>query len=189
MEALLGSQRIEDYALIGDTNTAALVSRDGSIDWFCAPRFDSPACLASLLGDEGNGHWSIRPAGEATRVSRRYRGETLVLETEFVTRSGTARLVDFMPPEAKYPRIVRIVEGVSGHVPMKMELTARFEYGSRIPWVHMAGTGIEFAAGPDALRLDFSVQVIPRGLTHGADFEVSKGLKLPFALFWHPSHE
>ena len=185
----MGSQRIEDYALIGDTNTAALVSRDGSIDWFCAPRFDSPACLASLLGDEGNGHWSIRPAGEATRVSRRYRGETLVLETEFVTRSGTARLVDFMPPEAKYPRIVRIVEGVSGHVPMKMELTARFEYGSRIPWVHRAGTGIEFAAGPDALRLDFSVQVIPRGLTHGADFEVSKGLKLPFALFWHPSHE
>jgi GH15 family glucan-1,4-alpha-glucosidase len=181
--------RIEDYALIGDTNTAALVGRDGSIDWFCSPRFDSPACLASLLGDEGNGHWSISPAGGASRVSRRYRGETLILETEFATRDGTARVIDFMPPEERFPRIVRVVEGVRGTVPMRMELAVRFDYGSRIPWVHRVGKGIEFAAGPDALRLDFEVEIVPRGLTHHADFEISEGQRIPFALCYHPSHE
>ncbi|MCL5735015.1 MAG: glycoside hydrolase family 15 protein [Actinobacteria bacterium] len=186
----MGNQRIEDYALIGDTNTAALVSREGSIDWLCAPRFDSAACFASLLGDAGNGYWAIHPVVQTRRLSRRYRGETLVLETEFVTREGTARVIDFMPPERRLPRIVRIVEGVSGQVRMGMELAVRFDYGSRVPWVHRVGRGIEFTAGPDALRLDFAgVDITPRGLRHEADFVISEGQRIPFALSWHPSHE
>ncbi len=182
------TRRIEDYALIGDTNTTALVNRNGSIDWFCAPRFDSPACFAALLGNHENGHWSIAPAGGIKSVARRYRGETLVLETEFSTESGTARVIDFMPPEERSPRIVRVVEGVKGCVPMRMELAVRFDYGVRVPWVHRVGNGIEFTAGPDALRLDHEVEVVPRELTHQADFPVREGERIPFALCWHPSH-
>ena len=116
----MDTPRIEDYALIGDTTTAALVGRDGSLDWFCAPRFDSGACFASLLGTNDNGHWSIHPKGTSRRVTRRYREETLILETEFETADGRVRLIDFMPPDSKSPHIARIVEGVVGRVPMSM---------------------------------------------------------------------
>jgi GH15 family glucan-1,4-alpha-glucosidase len=133
--------RIEDYAVIADTQTAALVSRDGSIDWLCLPRFDSGACFAALLGDERNGHWRIAPAGNVKRVQRRYQGDTLVLETEFETDEGVVRLVDFMVPRLEDPDVVRVVEGVRGRVPMRMELRIRFDYG------RLGATGRQGAAG------------------------------------------
>ena len=140
---------IEDYALIGDLETAALVSREGSIDWLCVPRFDSGAAFAALLGTSDNGHWTIRPAGDFRPVGRRYRGDTLVLETELETDTGVVRLIDFMPPRETNPDVVRIVEGVRGRVDMQMELVIRFDYGSIVPWVRnvdgtlvaIAGTG------------------------------------------------
>ena len=182
-------RHIDDYGLIGDTNTAALVHRNGSIDWFCSPRFDSGACFAALLGGRDNGLWSIRPQSPEWRTSRTYRDGTLILETEFETDTGRVRLLDFMPPETRRPRIVRIVEGVDGTVPMEMEFVVRFDYGSRIPWAHRVGKGLELAAGPNALRLDFEIDLFPSGLTHKAEFEVRRGRKIPFILSWHPSHE
>src|SRR5262245_50216495 len=122
--------RIEDYALIGDCHTAALVSRDGSIDWLCFPRFDSGACFAALLGDEENGHWRIAPVDEPTRVTRRYRDGTLILETTFETASGAVTLIDCMPPRSEEPDVVRIVVGKRGRVSMRMRLVIRFDYGS-----------------------------------------------------------
>ena len=181
--------RIEDYALIGDTSTAALVGRDGSIDWFCTPRFDSAACFAALLGTKDNGCWSISPQTRNRKVSRRYRGETLILETEFETAEGSVRLTDFMPPGMRSPHIVRIVEGLAGRVLMSMEFIVRFDYGSRVPWVRRVGKGIELVAGPDALRLDFTIDLTPRGLTHVAEFTVAKGQVVPFVLSCHYSHE
>src|SRR5690348_12092998 len=127
---------IEDYALIGDTHTAALVGRDGSIDWLCLPRFDSGAIFAALLGTEQHGRWLITPIGDVRAVRRRYRGDTMVLETEFETDEGSVRLVDFMPPRGETPDVVRIVEGVRGRVPMRMELRLRFDYGRVVPWVY-----------------------------------------------------
>ena len=127
--------RIEDYGLIGDLQTAALVSRHGCIDWLCLPRFDSGAIFAALLGDSENGHWTIQPEGEFHSPGRRYRGDTLVLETELETRTGAVRLIDFMPPRGKAPDVVRIVEGIRGRVDMRMELVLRFDYGSIVPWV------------------------------------------------------
>src|SRR5690349_9405851 len=118
----VASARIEDYAFLSDTQTGALVSRDGCIDWLCFPRFDSPACFASLVGKKENGHWSFRPEGEIEKVSRRYRGDTLILETEIETKTGAVRLIDFMPPRGTNPDIVRIVEGLRGEVRMKMEM-------------------------------------------------------------------
>src|SRR5688572_4579598 len=126
---------VEDYGLIGDLETAALVSREGAIDWLCVPRFDSGAVFAALLGTQENGHWTIRPAGELRSTRRRYRGDTLVLETELETAEGTVRLIDFMPPREIEPEVVRIVEGVRGRVEMEMELVLRFDYGSIVPWV------------------------------------------------------
>src|SRR5262249_47413401 len=133
------SARLEDYALIGDTETVALVERGGSIDWFCTPRFDSAACFAALLGDKRHGRWLLAPAGEIREIHRRYRPETLVLETEFVTRSGRARVIDCMPAREKAPQIVRVVEGLQGEVAMTMELVIRFDYGSVVPWVRTYG--------------------------------------------------
>ncbi len=127
------SRMIEDYALIGDLHTAALVARDGSIDWLCLPRFDSRACFAALLGEDRHGHWRIAPAEAGGRISRRYRPDTLILETEFVTGSGTVRLIDCMPPRSGDPVVARMIEGVSGTVEMRMTLAARFEYGSAHP--------------------------------------------------------
>ncbi|HVY62619.1 MAG TPA: trehalase-like domain-containing protein, partial [Planctomycetota bacterium] len=146
--------RIEDYALIGDNQSAALVGKDGSIDWFCVPRFDSGACFAALLGQARNGRWKIAPAGEVRAARRRYRDGTLVLETEFETADGVARVVDFMTPRDLYPDIVRIVEGVRGRVAMHMELVIRFDYGSIVPWLRRHPDGSHTAvAGPDALLL------------------------------------
>lgn len=181
--------RIEDYGLIGDTRTAALVGRDGSIDWFCAPRFDSAACFAALLGDRDNGHWRICPQGSSWHSTRRYRDDTLVLETDFVTPSGKARLIDFMPVGGEGPRLVRIVEGVRGQVPMALELAVRFDYGSRVPWARRVDGGLEFVAGPDALHFSFDVEMTARGFTHAAEFEVGRGQRMPFVLSWHPSHK
>ena len=144
---------IEDYALIGDTHTAALVSREGSIDWLCLPRFDSPACFAALLGDRSNGRWRLAPAGGVREVRRRYQGDTLVLETEWYTEDGVVRVVDCMPPRQSDPDVARVVEGIRGRVPMRMELTIRFDYGRVVPWVRQVGGHLQAIAGPDALAL------------------------------------
>src|SRR5205807_6191908 len=143
--------RIEDYALIGDLQTAALVGRDGSIDWACFPRFDSGACFAALLGTEEHGRWVIAPRSDSWETGRRYRPSTLVLETEWETDSGAVRLIDFMPPRGVAPDIVRIVEGLRGEVEMSSELVIRFDYGSTIPWVRRIDDGRIAVAGPDGL--------------------------------------
>src|SRR6266516_1011197 len=143
--------RIEDYALIGDLQTAALVSREGSVDWCCFPRFDSGACFAALLGTPEHGRWLLAPASRIRRSSRRYRDDTLILESIFETDEGTVRAIDFIPPRGKTPDIVRIVEGLDGSVPMRSELVIRFDYGRIVPWVRRVD-GIRLAvAGPDAL--------------------------------------
>src|SRR5262245_47955481 len=134
--------KIEDYALIGDTQTAALVGKNGSIDWLCLPHFDSGACFAALLGDPSNGRWLIAPKGKIRKVIRRYEPRTLVLVTEFVTDDGTVELIDCMPPRDLVPDLVRIVRGVRGQVEMSMELVIRFEYGSAVPWVSRAGDAL-----------------------------------------------
>jgi GH15 family glucan-1,4-alpha-glucosidase len=180
--------RIEDYALIGDCRTAALVSRDGSIDWLCAPRFDSGACFAALVGTADNGRWRIAPREEVQRVRRRYRAGTLVLETEFSTASGTVVVVDAMARNSDSPRVLRLVEGKEGQVPMHLELVIRFDYGSIVPWVRRLEEGLSAIAGPDKLRLHAGVEVRGEGLTTVADFTVSAGQRVPFQLAWHPSH-
>src|SRR3954465_11893195 len=142
--------KIEDYGFLSDTQTAALVGRDGSVDWLCFPRFDSGACFAALLGDRKNGRWLFAPKNEIKRLTRRYRGDTMILETEIETESGSVRLIDFMPPRGKNPDVVRIIEGVRGEVPITMELIIRFDYGQIVPWVRKAHGGLEAIAGPDA---------------------------------------
>jgi GH15 family glucan-1,4-alpha-glucosidase len=179
---------IEDYAVIGDTHTAALVSRQGSIDWLCLPRFDSPACFAALLGDQRHGRWLITPVGEVHDVQRRYRGDTLVLETEFRTEQGTVRLVDCMPPRQEDPDVARVVEGVHGRVRMRMELVIRFDYGSIVPWVRHRDNAIQAVAGPDSVWLRTPVPIEGRNLTTVAEFEVAEGERVPFMLTWHLSH-
>ena len=180
---------IEDYGLIGDLQTVALVSRHGCIDWMCVPRFDSGAIFASLLGNEENGHWTMQPQGDFRSPGRRYRGETLVLETEFETPSGAARLIDFMPPRGDAPDVVRIVEGVRGTVDMRMELALRFDYGSVVPWVrNMEGTLVGIA-GPDAVALRTPVELEGRNLRTYAEFTVREGERVPFVLTWFPSHQ
>lgn len=183
------SGRIEDYALIGDTRTAALVGANGSIDWFCAPRFDAPACFAALLGDERNGSWRIAPADESATSSRAYRDRTLVLETTFVTSSGSVRLIDCMVMGASTPRIRRIVEGISGSVAMKMDYAVRFDYGSIVPWVRRLDGGLLAVAGPDALFLDSDVEPVPDGERHVAAFDVGPGTRFVFELAYFASFE
>jgi GH15 family glucan-1,4-alpha-glucosidase len=180
---------IEDYALIGDLETAALVSREGAVDWLCFPRFDSGALFAALLGTEENGHWTIQPQGEFRPRGRRYRGETLVLETDFETDTGAVRLVDFMPPRETAPDLVRIVEGVRGRVDMRMELVIRFDYGSIVPWVRRVEGTLLAVAGPDALLLRTPVRHEGRDLHTVAEFTVSEGERIPFVLRWFPSNE
>ena len=179
---------IEDYGLIGDLQTAALVSRHGCIDWLCFPRFDSGACFAALLGDEENGRWSLQPASGITSTERRYRGDTLVLETELACDEGVVRLIDFMPPRGEAPDVVRIVEGVEGTVPMKMRLSIRFDYGSIVPWVRRRDEGVHAVAGPDALFLAAPVDLVGRNLHTEADFDVAPGDRVPFVLTWYPSN-
>ncbi|HEY3197530.1 MAG TPA: glycoside hydrolase family 15 protein [Nitrospirales bacterium] len=180
--------RIEDYALIGDTQSAALVGRNGSIDWLCLPRFDSGACFAALLGDQHHGRWLLSPRNDVRRTQRRYRPGTLILETEFETDEGTVRVVDCMPPREKEPDVVRMVCGVRGRVRMRMELVIRFDYGRTIPWVQNLRGAIHAVAGPDAVILYTPVATHGEGLTTVAEFVVDEGQQVPFVLVWHPSH-
>ena len=180
---------IEDYGLIGDLQTAALVSRHGCIDWLCLPRFDSGAVFAALLGDAENGRWSLQPEGEFRASGRRYRGDTLILETELETSSGVVRLVDFMPPRETKPDLVRIVEGVSGKVDMRMELALRFDYGSIVPWVRNLDGTLVAIAGPDGVALHTPVELEGRDLRTYAYFTVGEGDRVPFVLTWFPSNE
>ncbi|HEX7444207.1 MAG TPA: trehalase-like domain-containing protein, partial [Acidimicrobiales bacterium] len=180
---------IEDYALIGDTSTAALVGRDGSIDWLCLPSFDSPACFAALLGDESNGRWRLAPTEEPTRVTRRYRGDTLVLETEFVTSTGVVAVIDAMPVRHGPPTLIRVVEGRSGQVAVDLDLRIRFDYGALVPWVRAVDGGLVAVGGSDALVVRGPVAL--EGLDHRtvAAFEVREGDRLAFTLAWFPSFE
>jgi len=182
--------RIENYALIGDLQTAALVGRDGAVDWLCLPRFDSPSCFAAVLGDESHGQWRVAPASETQTISRRYRPGTLVLETEFVTATGTVRLVDFMPRRTEGPpRVMRIVEGVSGRVPMRMSLALRPDYAAISPWLEVAPDGVIATAGPDSFRLSTTLPLnVDDGVAH-CDFELVAGARERLVLSWHPSHE
>lgn len=181
--------RIEDYAFLSDTETGALVSRDGCVDWLCFPRFDSAACFASLLGEKKNGHWRFYPNDKVVKVSRRYRGNSLILETEIETSMGAVRLIDFMPPRGKNPDLVRIIEGLQGEVRMNMELIIRFEYGLIIPWVRKAHGGLEAIAGPDGLILRTPVETRGEDLTTVAELSVRKGDRVPFVLTWFESHQ
>jgi GH15 family glucan-1,4-alpha-glucosidase len=183
------AERLEDYGIVGDLQTVALVSRHGCIDWLCAPRFDSGAIFAALLGDSENGHWTIQPAGEFGSPGRRYRGDTLVLETEFETASGAVRLVDFMPPRQTAPDVVRIVEGVRGSVAMRMELVLRFDYGWIVPWVRNLDGTLVGVAGPDAVSVRTPVELEGRNLRTYAEFTVREGERVPFVLTWFPSNE
>lgn len=180
---------IEDYAMIGDCQTAALVGKDGSIDWLCLPRFDSGACFAALLGTSENGRWKLAPTGKVRASRRTYQGDTLVLETEFETEQGLVAVIDFMPIRSNLPDLVRIVEGRRGQVPMRMELTIRQDYGSIVPWVRRTKEGIRSTAGPDALQLRTPVPLRGENLETVADFTVSRGQRIPFTLTWHPSQE
>ncbi len=159
------------------------------VDWLCFPRFDSGACFAALLGDDRNGRWLFTPDEKITASRRRYRGDTLILETEIETDSGVVRLIDFMPPRGQAPDIIRIVEGVSGSVAMRMELTIRFDYGHIVPWVRKRHGGLEAIAGPDALILRTPVETHGEDLRTVAEFTVAEGERVPFVLTWFPSHE
>jgi GH15 family glucan-1,4-alpha-glucosidase len=181
--------KIEDYAFLSDTQTCALVSRDGCVDWLCLPRFDSPACFASLLGETKNGHWRFFPHEEVEATRRRYRGDSLILETEIETKSGAVRLIDFMPPRGENPDIVRIVEGIRGKVKMQMELVIRFDYGGIVPWVRRRNDGLEAIAGPDGLILRTPIETCGQDLTTVAEFTVGEGQRVPFVLTWFASHK
>jgi GH15 family glucan-1,4-alpha-glucosidase len=180
--------RIEDYALIGDCETAALVARDGSIDWLCLPRFDCDTCFAALLGKPENGRWLIAP-DEAAQVSRQYRGDTLILETTFATREGRVLLVDFMPPMGKGCELVRIVIGLEGLVRMRSELIIRFDYGSTVPWVtRLDEITLRAVAGPQMLLLKTPAPLQGRELTTVSEFAVEPGQQVPFVLSHAQSH-
>ena len=183
-----GGTKIEDYAFLSDTQTAALVSRDGCVDWLCLPRFDSGACFASLLGTRDNGHWRFWPKEKIEKTTRRYRGDALILETEIETKRGAVRLIDFMPPRGENPDIIRIVEGISGEIAMQMELIIRFDYGHTIPWVRTGHGGLEAIAGPNGLILRTPIKTRGKDLTTVAEFTVKKGDRVPFVLTWFASH-
>ncbi|MET8328999.1 glycoside hydrolase family 15 protein [Streptomyces sp. NPDC005181] len=185
--------RIEDYALIGDMQTAALVCRDGTADWLCLPRFDSHAVFAGLLGTEEHGFWRLGPAhaagSEPPRADRRrYRGDSLILESEWDTPRGTVRVTDFMPPRDSAPQLIRIVEGISGRVSMRSELRMRFSYGRVIPWVHRVDSRTVAVAGPDSVWLDTPADTFGENLTTYSDFTVAPGDRIEFTLSWQPSH-
>ncbi|HKT45091.1 MAG TPA: glycoside hydrolase family 15 protein [Gaiellaceae bacterium] len=179
--------RIEDYALIGDLQTAALVERGGSIDWLCFPRFDSSACFAALLGDPSHGRWLLAPSAGGT-TSRRYRGDTLVLETTWENDQGAVRVVDFMPPREKAPDVVRIVEGLRGTVEMRSELVIRFDYGHIVPWVRRIDDSRLAVAGPDALCFRTPARTLGENMRTVSTFTVEEGERVPFTLTWYPSH-
>ncbi|MGW1103546.1 glycoside hydrolase family 15 protein [Streptomyces sp. NPDC002540] len=182
--------RIEDYALIGDLQTAALVGRNGSVDWLCLPRFDSGACFAALLGDEDNGHWRIAPKGADSCTRRRYAGDSLVLETYWVTRTGTVKVIDFMPQRDQEPEVMRIVEGISGTVDMTSVIRLRFDFGTVVPWVRRSEGHRVAVAGPDSawLRSEPPVKTWGQQFSTCSSFTVSTGERVAFVLTWHPSH-
>src|SRR5262245_24874178 len=178
---------IEDYALIGDCESAALVGCDGSIDWLCWPRFDSGACFAALLGTPEHGRWRLGPAGPA-RTARRYRGDSLILETDFATAEGEVTLIDFMPPRGTASDVVRMVVGKRGRVAMAMELIIRFDYGTGVPWVSRAQDGaLRAIAGPDMVVLRTAVEVRGEDLKTVAEFSVAAGETASFVLTYAPS--
>jgi GH15 family glucan-1,4-alpha-glucosidase len=182
--------RIEDYGLIGDMQAAALVGRDGAMDWLCLPDFDSPSCFSALLGDERHGRWRLAPTGDVRASARRYRPGTLVLESDFETAEGAVRVIDFMPRRGDGPpRVMRVVEGLSGRVPMWMELSLRPDYASIVPWVESVPDGVIATAGPDAFRLS---TVLPLEIDDGtvrADFVAVEGGRQRLSLTWHLSYE
>jgi GH15 family glucan-1,4-alpha-glucosidase len=182
------TQRIEDYALLGDLQAAALVDRHGSIDWLCFPRFDSGACFAALLGSPEQGRWLLAPNGGGT-PARRYLHDTIVLETTWRTKEGSVRVLDFMPPRGKAPDVVRIVEGVSGRVRMRSELVLRFDYGRIVPWVQRVGADTRIAiAGPDAVCFRTSAHTFGENMRTISELTVDEGERVPFVLTWFPSH-
>ena len=181
--------RIEDYGMVGDLQTAALISSGGSLDWLCFPRFDSGACFAALLGTAENGRWLLAPRGDSWSRGRRYREHTLILETEWETDSGAVRVIDFMPPRGQAPDIVRIVEGLEGEVEMNSELVIRFDYGSIVPWVRRIDDSRIAVAGPDALCFRTPVESRGENMRTIADFTVRAGERIPFVLTWYPSNE
>ena len=184
------SALIEDYAIIGDCETAAVVSRAGSIDWLCFPRFDSSACFAALLGTPENGRWSIGPTEKTARISRRYRPDTLILETIFETDSGSAMLIDFMPPRDGESDVVRMVVGTGGQVDFETDLVVRFDYGRTVPWVTREDNGIIRAiAGPHQLLLSSPVRLVGRDLHTRGSFSVKEGDRVPFILTYGASQK
>ena len=183
--------RIEDYAIVGDMQSVALISTDGSVDWLCLPRFDSEACFAALLGTDNHGQWQIAPVRRVATATRRYAGDTLILETGWETPEGAVRVTDFMPPrdDGQPPVLVRIVTGVRGTVDMNVTLRVRFGYGSIVPWLTQIKGGIRASAGPDAVWLRAPVQMTGRDLAHIATFSVAEGESVPFVLTYLPSHK
>src|SRR5690242_12745695 len=179
--------RIEDYAVIGNCETVALVGRDGSIDWLCLPRFDSGACFAALLGGPEHGRWLIAPAQIEVEVARRYLGDTLILETVFTTADGSASLTDFMYRRDGSSELVRLVKGLKGEVAMRIEIVVRFDYGSVVPWVSQEGGRLQFIAGPDRLLLDTAVETRGEGLRTVGDFTLHEGEEASFVLNWTAS--
>jgi GH15 family glucan-1,4-alpha-glucosidase len=180
--------RIEDYALLGDLQTAALVERGGSIDWLCFPRFDSGACFAALLGTPEHGRWLLAPQHGGTSA-RRYLHDTLVLETTWETDEGSARVLDFMPPRGRAPDVVRIVEGLRGRVRMRSELIIRFDYGQIVPWVHRVDGSRVAVAGPDAVCFRTPAPTRGENMHTVSELVVDEGERVPFVLTWYPSHE
>jgi len=180
---------IENYAMIGDCHTAALVGSDGSIDWLCFPRFDSGACFAGLLGGPQHGRWLLAPSEKICRVERRYRPGTLILETDFHTAEGSIRVIDFMPLSDERWDVVRILVGLSGRVMVRMELIVRFDYGSIVPWVRRAGQVLLLTAGPDTLELAATVEIAPENMKSVAKFCIGAGDRHSFSLNYRPSHE
>ena len=174
---------------MSDTQSGALISRSGCVDWLCLPRFDSGACFAALLGGPENGTWTLTPRAKIIKCERRYRGDTLILETDVHTSEGAVRYIDFMPPRGANPDIVRIIEGLAGKVTIRMELIIRFDYGSVVPWVRRRYGGLEAIAGPDALILHTAVETHGENLKTVAEFTVAKGDRVPFVLTWYASHE
>jgi GH15 family glucan-1,4-alpha-glucosidase len=179
---------IEDYALIGDCQSAALIAKDGSIDWLCLPAFDSGACFAALLGSAENGRWLLAPSAKVQRQQRRYRDGTLVLETEYETAEGAVTVIDLMPIRTSTPDLVRMVVGTRGEVPMHMELVIRFDYGSVVPWVQRVEGGLQAIAGPDRLLLTTPIETHGENMKTVCDFVVREGDRIPFVLTWTPSH-
>src|SRR5438105_2372755 len=181
--------RIEDYALVGDCQTAALIGRDGSVDWLCWPRFDSDACFAALLGSADNGRWLLQPVQDRPRVSRRYRPGTLILETRFETEQGVATVIDFMPVRRNHSHLVRLVRGERGRVAMRFELVLRFDYGCIVPWVtRLEAQTLRAIAGPDMVLLRSPVEVRGEDLKTVGEFTVESGETVPFTLTYAPSH-